>query len=344
MSDERLRDPRLRDRLARRARLTRAIRAYFDAEGFLEVETGQLVDEPGQEPYLLPVDVTAPSGGARRTLITSPELRMKRLLAAGFERIFELSHCFRSGVGERSDLHHPEFTLLEWYRARADDAALIADVERLLPFCAERVAPDDARPPRARDGSSLDLDRGVERISVRDAFRRDAGVDLEPFLDGDFARFRASARAAGVGGVRDDEDPESLFFRILLDRVEPKLGRPRPTVLTHYPASMAALAVLDESDPRTARRFELYLDGVELANAFVELTDPAEQRRRFESDRAKKRALGLDPGPMPERFLSALAHGLPPCAGIALGVDRLLMALIGARRIDDVLAFPDESA
>ncbi len=340
MSDERLRDPRLRENLARRAQLTRAIRAFFDAEGFLEVETGQIVDEPGQEPHLAPFEVNAPHGGPKRTLITSPELRMKRLLAAGFPKIFELSHCFRSGLGERSDLHHPEFTMLEWYRAGADDLALISDLERLLPWVAERV---DAGAVRAKDGGAFDLAHGIERVSVKDAFARHAGVDLEPFLDGDFAAFRSSARAAGMMAVKDDEDAESLFFRILLDRVEPRLGRRRPTALTHYPASMASLAVLDGGDPRTARRFELYLDSVEIANAFVELTDPVEQRRRFEADRAKKRAAGFDPGPMPERFLSALSRGLPPCAGIALGVDRLLMFLVGARRIDDVLAFPDES-
>jgi lysyl-tRNA synthetase class 2 len=327
-TDAHLQRPEVRENARKRALLNRAIRAFFDARGFLEVETGQLVDEPGQEPHLEPFTVRA-AGDGGRFLITSPELRMKRLLAAGFERIYELGHCFRDGLGERSDLHHREFTMLEWYRAGAGADALVADLEGLLPACAAALG-----------GAHVRLDAPFERLSVAEAFARHAGVDLEPFLDGDADAFRAGVRRSGYSGVADGEAAETLFFRVFLDRVEPRLGRERPTVLDGWPAAMAALARLDPADPRRALRFELYVGGVELANAFTELTDAAEQRRRFVRDRAVKRAAGRDPGPLPERFLSALAH-MPAAAGIALGVDRLLMLLAGAARIDDVLLFPE---
>lgn len=334
----RLSDPAHRRRLEARAALIGAVRSWFVENGFTEVETGQLVDEPGQEPTLDPFVVSG-----HRSLITSPELRMKRMLCAGFERIFELSHAFRDGLGERSHLHHPEFTMLEWYRAYDDEWAIVRDLEGLLPALAVAAVPWRASAATFSGASAATIQWSppFEVISVADAFLRFASVDLEPFLDRDFAAFRTSARAAGVRAVTDDEDAESLFFRVMLDLVEPHLGAGRPTILHGYPAQMAALARVDESDPRVARRFELYVDGVELANAFFELNDPIEQARRFAEDRAKKRSESRDPGPMPERFLAALEGGMPPSAGIALGVDRLVMRLLGVDRIDDVLAFPD---
>lgn len=319
----------------RRAELMRALRAWFDAREFLEVDTGTLVDEPGQEPTLDPLRTDD-----GRYLITSPELRMKRLLAAGYGKIYQLGKTFRQGLGERSDLHHPEFTLLEWYRPAGDGDgivgidgldALIHDLESLLPACG-----------RAVTGGRVSA-TPFERLTVTEAFARHADVDLTPLLDRDADGFRAGARRAGVA-TSPDESPESLFFRVLLDRIEPQLGRGAPTVLLGYPASMAALARLDDDDPRVARRFELYVEGVELANAFDELTDPAEQRRRIDEERRAKRAEGRDPGPFPEKFLAALERGMPRAAGIALGVDRLLMLLVGAERIDDVLLFPDPPA
>lgn len=323
--------PDLRDLMRQRARLNRELRDWFDEQGFLEVETGQLVDEPGQEPTLEPFRC------ADRFLITSPELRMKRMLAAGYERIFELSHVFRSGPGEHSPLHHPEFSLLEWYRAFADEQALVADLEQLLPRCAERLT-GAAKARRA--GREIPLSPPFERLTVAEAFRRHAAIDLEPFLDGDPGRFRTCARAAGFA-VAEDENENSLFFRILIDRVEPELGQERPTILSGYPATMAALAAIDENDPRLARRFECYVLGVELGNAFFELTDPQEQRARFEAERQQKRELGLDPGPLPEWFLRALEAGMPPAAGIALGVDRLLMLISSIDSVDLLLPFPD---
>jgi len=330
-ADEHLRRPEVLDNARKRARLTRAIRAFFDGREFVEVETGQLVDEPGQEPRLRPF-VAASDGPF---LITSPELRMKRLLAAGWERIYELCHCFRSGLGERSSLHHPEFTMLEWYRAAGSADDLVRDLEVLLPACAQAV---EGAPQLAASGISVDVP--FERITVAHAFERHAGVDLNPFLDGDGAGFVEGVRNTGFPGVSSDDDATSVFFRVFLDRIEPRLGFERPVVVDAWPASMAALARLDPADERVAQRFELFVAGVELANAFVELTDVDEQRRRFERDRELKRASGADPGPMPEQFLNALAS-MPDAVGIALGVDRLLMLIVGAVRIDDVLLFPD---
>lgn len=330
----RLADPARAAAARDRAALAGAVRAFFGSRGFVEVETGQLVDEPGQEPYLEPIFV---EGGAR-SLITSPELRLKRLLAAGFERVVELSHCFRSGLGERSDVHHNEFTMLEWYRAYEGTDALMRDVEELFAAGAERLGVSER--PLWR-GRTLDLRAPFERLTLSEAMQRYAGLDIEPLLDGDDAAFRRAAVRARIPRVRDGEAVESLLLRVLLERVEGQLGHPRPVFLCGYPARMAALARLEPADPRIAARFEVYAAGLELANAFSELTDPVEQRRRFERERALKAALGRAPGPWPEQFLRALEHGMPPAAGIALGLDRLLLLLTGRDRIDQTLLFPD---
>jgi lysyl-tRNA synthetase class 2 len=335
--DERARLARIRPFLEQRARLKRAVADSFDRAGFLEVETGQLVGEPGQEPTLDPF-VVAGRDAPRAWLVTSPELRMKRMLAAGYRRIYELSHCFRSGRGETSPWHEPEFTMLEWYRVGDDasEATILDDVARVLADGAAALGVSAIE----REATTIAIDRGFETLTVHQAFARHARVDLDFFLDGDFAAFRRQAYGAGIAARHTDDDAESLFFRILLERVEPKLGRERPTVLRAWPATMAALARLDPKDPRVALRFEVYVAGIELANGFVELTDPVEQRERIVAERARKHADGRDPGPFPERFLRALAHGLPPCCGIALGFDRLLLLLTGAPQIADLTPFP----
>lgn len=330
----RLASPSLRATLAQVATARAALRQYFAEQDFVEVETGTFTDEPGQEPYLEPLRLAR----VPRYAITSPELRLKRLLSAGFERVVEIGHVVRGGLGERSERHHPEFALAEWYRAYESADALIADLERVFERCARAAT---GRAEFVRGGRVARLDQGFEVITVAAAFSRYAGVDLEPFLDGDFDGFRASARAAGCAEVHADTDPETLFFRILLDRVEPRLGAERPTILQAYPASMAALARLDPADPRVAQRFECYALGIELANAFVELTDPHEQRARFEHERAVRALTGRDALPAPQQFLAALERGLPPSAGIALGLERVWMLILGKDRIDDVLAFPE---
>ena len=310
--------------LRRRALLTEATRAFFNQRGYTEVETPYAVPTPGEEVHLQTFVTERVSPIGERTTLhlhTSPEFAMKRLLVAGAGPIFQLARVWRNGEG--SDTHTPEFTMLEWYRPEIGLAALMDETEKFL----RSVLP----PSVARDGRSIDLSR-FERLTMADAFAIHAGTDLLGTLD-DAAALAASARVA----LRDGEAWEDLFFRLLLERVEPAIGRDRPTFLTHWPAAQAALAVRDPADPRVALRFELYIGGLELANAFEELTDAGEQRRRFEADRARRAALGGQDWPMDEAFLAALAHGLPRCCGIALGFDRLAMLASGADRIDQVL-------
>ena len=314
--------------LRRRGMLAQAVRAFFVARGYTEVETPYAVPAPGEEVHLVPfrTERIAPTGERRAAwLHTSPEFAMKKLLAGGAGPIFQFARVWRNGEG--SDLHSPEFTMLEWYRPGAAMADLIAETFFLLRA---------VLPPTVRcRGVATRLD-GYETLTVAEAFRRHAGADVLATAND----ARALARAAGAR-LRDGETWEDLFFRLLLERIEPRLGRARPTFLTHWPAAQAALARRDPADPRVAERFELFVCGLELANAFVELTDPDEQRARFTLDRARRHALnGAEDWPLDEDFLAALAHGLPQSAGIALGFDRLAMIASGADRIDQVLWLP----
>jgi lysyl-tRNA synthetase class 2 len=318
-----------RARSCARDRLLAAIRSGFRAEGFLEVETPTLIGAPGQEPHLRPFE-TAFHGRRSATplwLATSPEYAMKRLLAMGCERIFQLGRGYRDGPDENSPLHAPEFTLCEWYRAFEGLDAIARDVERLLAQGAAALAV----PTRIeRGGRGCDVARPGEWITVAEAFRRHADVDLAPYLDDDDERFLATLPShwlRAVGGPRARAD--SAYFRILIELVEPHLGIERPTFLHAYPARHAALAELDAGDARVAKRFEVYVAGIELGNAFDELRDAGEQEKRLraESDervRAGGAALPVDAVP------DALRSGRR-CAGIALGVDRLHL-LLGARR------------
>jgi lysyl-tRNA synthetase class 2 len=317
--------------LRRRALVTRATRAFFEARGYTEVETPYAVPSPGEEVHLraFGTERERPDGATEPLwLHTSPEFAMKRLLAGGAGPIFQLARVWRNGEG--GPLHAPEFTMLEWYSPGADMAALMRETEALL----RAVLP----PVVARGGIATDLSR-FERLTMADAFSRYAGTDLLGTA-GDAAALAASARAR----LRDEEDWEDLFFRLLLERVEPRLGRAHPTFLTHWPAAQAALARRDPADPRVAERFELFVCGVELANAFVELTDPVEQRARFLADRARRHERHGPDWALDEDFLAALEHGMPDTAGIALGFDRLVMLASGAERIDQVLWSPHPGA
>jgi lysyl-tRNA synthetase class 2 len=313
--------------LRRRGRLAAATRAFFDARGYTEVETACAVPTPGEEVHLRPFRTVLerPDGEtATRFLHTSPEFAMKRLLAAGAGPVFQLARVWRNG--EAGPLHAPEFTMLEWYAPGATLETLMDETEAYL----RAVLP----PVLTSRGITTGLHR-FERLSMAEAFRRWVGADVL----GTAGDAPALAAQAGVG-LRDGEDWEDLFFRLLLDRVEPHLGRDTPTFLTHWPAAQAALARRDPADPRAALRFELFACGLELANAFEELTDPAEQRARFVADRARRQALGGPDWPMDEAFLAALPR-MPPCAGIALGFDRLAMLASGADRISQVLWLPE---
>lgn len=293
---------RKRQLLEQRARIVQTIRAFFVDRGYLEVETPHLL--PGNAPEAH-IDPVAAGGGF---LHTSPELCMKRLLAAGYERPFQLCRCWREG--ERGSRHLPEYTMLEWYRAGSDYHALMAECEALL----AALAPSGQL---AWQGQTVDLALPWERLTVSEAFARFADVDLDRAL------------------------VDGRFDEVIALQIEPRLGRNRPTFLTEYPAACAALARTKPGDVAVAERFELYVAGLELANAFSELTDPVEQRRRFAAEEATRRSAGKAPMPVPEKFLAELG-GIASAAGIALGVDRLVMLLTGAASIDEVVAFTPE--
>ncbi len=310
--------------LRRRGLVTAATRAFFTGRGYVEIETPYAVPAPGEEVHLraFRTEREHPDGRLQSLwLHTSPEFAMKKLLVAGAGPIFQLARAWRNGEG--SDLHAPEFTMLEWYRPGADMGSLIDETTAYL----RAVLP----PVVTCRGVTTDLSR-IERLTVADAFARYVGVDvLATACD-------APTLAAAAGTpLRENESWEDLFFRLLLGRVEPLLGRSHPTFLTHWPAAQAALARRDPADPRVAERFELFVCGIELANAFVELTDANEQRARFEADRARRHAAFGPDWPLDEDFLAALAFGMPASAGIALGFDRLAMIASGANSIDQVL-------
>jgi elongation factor P--(R)-beta-lysine ligase len=287
-------------------------------------------------------ELEAPFGQALRKfyLHTSPEFAMKKLLAAGEPRIVQFARVYRNG--ERAATHHPEFTMLEWYRAGADWTALVADCEGILRAALAAVPPALSGGALRWRAGAADPSAPFERVSVAEAFARHAGIDLHATAPDparpDAAVLAAAARRIGIA-TQPQDSWEDVFFKIFLDRVEPKLGIGRPAILHSYPASMAALAQIDRADPRVAERCELFVAGLELANGFGELTDAAEQRRRFESDMAKKQALYGDRVPIDEDFLAAVG-AMPEAAGMALGFDRLMMCATGAERIEDVLWAP----
>ncbi len=289
-----------------RAVLIQALRTFFIDRGYLEVDTPLRIPAPAPEAHIEPL---ASEGWF---LQTSPELCMKRLLAAGLPKIFQLCKCFRKG--ERGDRHLPEFTMLEWYAAGSDYRDLMADCEALLRDLASAMGKEGVL---EWQGCRIDLGPEWERITVAEAFQRYAPCTVEEALSRD------------------------RFDEMLVEYVEPHLGMATPTFLCDYPATLGALARLSPDDPAVAERFELYVAGLELANGFSELVDPVEQRARFLAEQESIRLQGRDPGPMPERFLDAL-ETMPPAAGIALGVDRLVMLFAGAGKIDQVVAFTPE--
>jgi lysyl-tRNA synthetase class 2 len=296
-----------RPRLEARALVLQQIRQFFTSGGYLEVDTPLLIPAPAPE---LHIDAI-PCGD--RFLQTSPELCMKRLLAAGYDRIFQISHCWRAG--ERGSLHHPEFTMLEWYRSHADYTDLMSECEALLLHITVPSGSNSDTPRLAIPG--IDLTPPWPRLTLEEAFQHYADTPL------------------------GDAMTQDRYEEILVEQVEPHLGIERPCFLTDFPASMAALARLKPGTPEVAERFELYIGGIELANAFSELTDQDEQRARFIAERDERAARGLTAYPLPLPFLDALPH-MPPAAGIAVGLDRLVMLLTGSHSIDDVVPFTQE--
>jgi len=312
-----------------RNRIAAAIRRHFEDQGFVETAVAALAVSPGAETHLHAFETRAvgPDGQGRTLYLhTSPEFAAKKLLAAGETRIFEMARVWRNR--ERGPLHHPEFTMLEWYRAGEPYETIMADCAALLRLAADAAG---AKVLSFR-GQTVDPTAEPERLSVAEAFDRYAGLDL---FDPDLA---AAARGKGIR-VADDDGWADVFSRVLVEKIEPNLGIGRATILCEYPVSQAALARPKPADPRVAERFELFACGVELANCFGELTDPAEQRRRFEVEMAEKARLYGEAYPIDEDFLAALAL-MPPASGGALGFDRLVMLAAGASRIDQVLWSP----
>jgi lysyl-tRNA synthetase class 2 len=321
--------------LRARRQMQAALRDWFAAQGFTEVETGILQASPGNEAHLhaFATNAISPAGERReRYLRTSPEFACKKLLAAGERRIFEFARVFRNR--EQGALHQPEFTMLEWYRAEEPYENLMADCAALVALAAKTVG---AREFRFR-GRSADPFGTPERLRVADAFRQHARIDLLATLSDGNPDWDALASQAAREGIRlgDDDTWSDIFSRILVERIEPNLGLGHLAVLDEYPVIEAALARPKASDPRVAERFELYACGVELANGFGELTDPTEQRRRFELEMDEKARVHGERYPIDEDFLAALGQ-MPPASGIALGFDRLVMLALGASRIDQVM-------
>lgn len=324
-----------RGRLIARAQVASFVRRWFDAKGFIEAQPAALQASPGNETHLhgFKTALILPDGSRRDAYLhTSPEFAMKKLLAAGEERIYALTSVFRNR--ERTALHAPEFTMLEWYRTSAPLERLMEDCAALAALAAH-IAGAKTFVFRGLEANPLEP---PELLTVRDAFRRYAGVDIYDSLPiGGRPDAETLARQAKDSGLRlaPDDGWSDIFSRLLSQRVEPNLGIGRPTILHAYPVSEAALARVSPVDPRIAERFEFYCCGVELANAFHELIDPAEQRRRFEADMAQQERIYGSSAPIDEDFLAALAE-MPDACGAALGFDRLIMLATGAENVESV--------
>lgn len=328
-----------RPRLILRNRIVAAIRAWFAARDFVEIDPAALQISPGNETHLHAFSTQEIAiAGERRPLHlhTSPEFALKKLLAAGERRPFAVAHVFRNR--ERGPLHHPEFTMAEWYRTGEDYSAVMADCIAILRLAAEF----GERSRLTYRGRACDVTLEPERLPVAEAFRSLAEIELmatltdegEPVADA----LRAACREAGIRTAPDDTWSD-MFSRVLVEKIEPRLGIGRPTLLDRYPVPEAALARPAPDDPRLAERFELYVCGVELANGFGELTEPAEQRRRFEQDMDEKARLYGERYPVDEDFIAALG-AMPEASGVALGLDRLVMLAAGAERVSEVIWTP----
>ncbi|MGK4330293.1 elongation factor P--(R)-beta-lysine ligase [Lonsdalea quercina] len=305
--------------LLKRAEIMNEIRRFFSDRGVLEVETPAMSQATVTDVHLVPFDTQyvgpGAAGGLKLYLMTSPEYHMKRLLAAGSGPIYQLGRSFRN---EESGRHHnPEFTMLEWYRPHYDMYRLMNEVDDLLQQVLECES--------------------AEMLTYQQAFQRH--LDVDP-LSADKAQLREVAETLGVGDVaHQEEDRDTLLQLLFAVGVEVNIGRDKPAFVYHFPATQASLAEISTEDHRVAERFEVYFKGIELANGFRELTDSAEQRQRFEQDNRKRAARGLPVQPIDENLLDALTAGIPDCAGVALGVDRLIMLALKAESISEVMAF-----
>jgi lysyl-tRNA synthetase class 2 len=319
--------------LQARERVIDSVRGFFKQRGYLEVDTPALQIAPCMEPHIqaFKTEYVAPDGKQKQKfyLHTSPEFAMKKLLVAGLPKIFQLAKVFRNNEGSR--WHSPEFTMLEWYQSGLSYGGMMQETLDLL----RAASPQGAY---RRGDMTCDPRKAAEIITVVDAVKKYADVDIADHLN-NLDHIRAQAKRIGVH-VSKKDDWDNALLKILMDKVEPHLGQGHPTIICDYPVSMAALSRPKPSDPRFAERFELYVCGIELANAFGELTDAAEQRRRFHHDVMLRKKIYGDSYPVDEDFLRAIEYGLPECTGNALGIDRLVMLATGAQSIEQVQAAP----
>lgn len=321
-----------------RALMWSRVRSFFQERGFLEIQTPSLVLSPGMEPSLGFFTTTYVDHRQRPHvyyLPTSPEFSLKKALCAGYERIYDIRPVFRNH-GELGPLHHPEFTMLEWYRAYADYTAIMHDTEELVSFLACELVGKEPAPFR---GIRISWEPPYPHKSVQEAWSQFVGIDLLACLQ-DPTYMHAQCQEALERALPADEDQTTLFHRIMLEIVEPQLGLDKPTILYDYPADLAALSVIKQGEPLLCERFELYIAGVEMANAFTELNDPREMALRIRRDRGLQMSAGMPQSPVDGQLLRALRQGMPPAGGIALGMDRLLMALLGISTIEEAIPFP----
>lgn len=330
-------NPDLQEQFVLRAKIIKAIRDFFWQKAFLEVETPQLVPQPSMEPYLEVFEtilLDEHRNPYRGFLTSSPEFAMKKLLSGGYEKLFQVCKSFRNQEGW-SERHNPEFTILEWYRTHSDYTQLMQDCEELFRFIGHEVF--GSRAIRFR-GKEFDLSLAWERVSLTEAFARYAQVDQDTMLSPE--KLLETGAQKGYQ-VTSETTWEEIFNQVFLNEIEPHLGSgPQPTILYDYPAEMAALSRKKPNDPRFAERFEFYFAGLEMGNAFSELTDWQEQLTRLQADREEKKRLGRTMFDIDPNFIEALKIGIPDCAGIAVGVDRVCMVFLDAETIQDVLFFP----
>jgi lysyl-tRNA synthetase class 2 len=324
-----------------RSKMLSLMRTFFLDRGFMELTTPTLVPSPGMEAHLAGFETSyIDLNGTIRPfwLPTSPEFALKKALCAGFEKVFDIRPAFRNR-GEVGPLHQPEFTMVEWYRAYEDYRRIMSDTEELVASLAWNLREYLSNTFR---GIPISWEPPYPLLSVAEAFDEYAGIDLFACLH-DEELFRRSCCKAVGRGLSEDEDWVSLFCRVMIELIEPHLGIEKPLLLYDYPAQLAALAIVKADQPLFAERFELYVAGVEIANAFTELNDPREMARRIRGARREQKKAGMTPSPVDGELLRALRQGMPPAGGIALGFDRLLMALLGVHNISSIVAFPHET-
>lgn len=329
-------DPKLITFLKSREQIIDAIREFFKSDGFLEVDTPLLVKSPGMEPYLevFETQILDSSRTARPAyLLTSPEYALKKLLVAGIPKLFSICKSFRNAEGISSK-HNPEFTIMEWYRTHADYTDIMNDCEKLFLHMATKLF---GKSELTYQGKTYDLSAPWERLTVTEAFEKYCGIDVETLLSEE--KLLAAGRKRGFS-VTKDSTWEQIYNQFFLNDIDPHLGKNRPTIVYDYPVSQASLAKRKATDPRFAERFEFFIAGVELGNAFSELTDASEQLKRFEAERAERASLNKTLYEIDFDYIAALKAGLPETGGIAVGIDRIVMLFADAASIGDVLVFP----